>query len=184
MFLKETKVPALDQATFRYKQEMFLEKDSFQVINQNFFKNKREMFLEKYNFQTIKQKLIKDARALVVEAYRELCDALAGQLYRFYYLIASIQTIPMSVFSRVFSLKPIYEDFSLNYSTSGENISTFKINDANIISYDEAIKRNRKLYEEFYIESAERLLRTRRVLVLPAFTNISIITNSYDVVHS
>ena len=29
-----------------------------------------------------------------------------------------------------------------------------------------------------------RLLRTKRILVLPARTNISIITNSFDVVHS
>lgn len=46
------------------------------------------------------------------------------------------------------------------------------------------IKLNRVRSETFSINLARRLLRTTRTLVLPAYTNISIIANSYDVVHS
>lgn len=34
------------------------------------------------------------------------------------------------------------------------------------------------------VQANRRLLRTRRVLVLPAHTNITLITNSFDVMHS
>lgn len=46
------------------------------------------------------------------------------------------------------------------------------------------IKLHRTRAESFSINLSRRLLRTTRTLVLPAFTNISIIANSYDVVHS
>ncbi len=47
-----------------------------------------------------------------------------------------------------------------------------------------ALKINRNRAESFSINLSRRLLRTTRTLVLPAFTNISIIANSYDVQHS
>lgn len=46
------------------------------------------------------------------------------------------------------------------------------------------IKLSRARAETFSINLSRRLLRTTRTLVLPAYTNISIIANSYDVVHS
>lgn len=47
-----------------------------------------------------------------------------------------------------------------------------------------SMKLNRNRSEMFSVNLARRLLRTTRTLVLPAYTNISIIANSYDVVHS
>jgi len=47
-----------------------------------------------------------------------------------------------------------------------------------------SIRLNRTRSEMFSVNLARRLLRTTRTLVLPAYTNISIIANSYDVVHS
>lgn len=47
-----------------------------------------------------------------------------------------------------------------------------------------SIRLNRQRSESFSINLSRRLLRTTRTLVLPAFTNISLIANSYDVVHS
>jgi heme/copper-type cytochrome/quinol oxidase subunit 2 len=47
-----------------------------------------------------------------------------------------------------------------------------------------SMRLNRTRSEMFSVNLARRLLRTTRTLVLPAYTNISLIANSYDVVHS
>jgi heme/copper-type cytochrome/quinol oxidase subunit 2 len=70
---------------------------------------------------------------------------------------------------------------SINNDTQ---LSIYKLDQKNVDDYSSIIKHNHKRYDELSIELCERLLRTRRVLILPAFTNISVITNSYDVVHS
>ncbi len=46
------------------------------------------------------------------------------------------------------------------------------------------IKNNKYKNELIPVTLARRLLRTKRTLVLPAHINITLITNSYDVVHS
>lgn len=51
-------------------------------------------------------------------------------------------------------------------------------------SYHNAIKYNRHRSELVPVTLARRLLRTKRTLVLPAHVNITVITNSLDVVHS
>ena len=47
-----------------------------------------------------------------------------------------------------------------------------------------AVKYNRYRSELVPVTLARRLLRTKRTLVLPAHVNLTVITNSYDVVHS
>lgn len=54
----------------------------------------------------------------------------------------------------------------------------------NSFDFYSSVKLNRTRSESFSINLSRRLLRTTRTLVLPAYTNISIIANSYDVVHS
>lgn len=54
----------------------------------------------------------------------------------------------------------------------------------NVFNYQKSIKFNRHRSELVPVSLARRLLRTKRTLVLPAHTNITVITNSYDVVHS
>jgi len=51
-------------------------------------------------------------------------------------------------------------------------------------NYQKSIKYNRQRQELVPVNLARRLLRTKRTLVLPAHVNITLITNSYDVVHS
>lgn len=46
------------------------------------------------------------------------------------------------------------------------------------------IRNNRKRSDQLPVTLCRRLLRTKRTLVLPAHTNLTIVTNSYDVVHS
>jgi len=56
------------------------------------------------------------------------------------------------------------------------------LNDANI-AY-RLIKKNKKRTENIPTTLAKRLLRVRRTLVLPAHINITLVTNSFDIVHS
>ena len=53
-----------------------------------------------------------------------------------------------------------------------------------LFHYQDAIKFNRHRGELVPLTLARRLLRTKRTLVLPAHINITVVTNSYDVVHS
>ena len=58
------------------------------------------------------------------------------------------------------------------------------IHKANAYQYQKSVKLNRHRSELVPVTLARRLLRTKRTLVLPAHTNLTVITNSYDVVHS
>lgn len=51
-------------------------------------------------------------------------------------------------------------------------------------NYRVASQINRHRSELVPVTLARRLLRTKRTLVLPAHVNLTLITNSYDVVHS
>ena len=71
---------------------------------------------------------------------------------------------------------PVGKAILLNYQLN--------INDLRLGSAYKALKYSRNRGELVPVTLARRLLRTRRTLVLPAHTNITVITNSYDVVHS
>ena len=58
------------------------------------------------------------------------------------------------------------------------------VDSSNAYNYQRSIKYNRHRSELVPVTLARRLLRVKRTLVLPAHTNITVITNSYDVVHS
>ncbi len=47
-----------------------------------------------------------------------------------------------------------------------------------------AMRKNKIRHEHISVQFARRLLRTKKTLVLPAHLNLTIISNSYDVVHS
>lgn len=67
--------------------------------------------------------------------------------------------------------------YTLTNSVYNQNI--FKPSNTTVLSQYSAIRS-----ELPSAQSNRRLLRTRRVLVLPAHTNITLITNSFDVMHS
>jgi len=56
------------------------------------------------------------------------------------------------------------------------------VNDAT--SYYRMLKKNKKRSELISVNLSRRIIRTKRTLVLPAHTNITLITNSFDIVHS
>jgi hypothetical protein len=45
-------------------------------------------------------------------------------------------------------------------------------------------KKSKHRSEDIKLPFNKRLLRTKRVVVLPAHVNLTVITNSFDVVHS
>jgi len=47
-----------------------------------------------------------------------------------------------------------------------------------------SLKKNKVRHEDMPVQLSRRLLRTKKTLVLPAHVNLTVITNSYDVVHS
>lgn len=70
-------------------------------------------------------------------------------------------------------------DMSYNLLKKDKNL-----NYSNLYNYYLSMKINRNKSELVPITLARRLLRTKRTLVLPAHVNLTVITNSYDVVHS
>lgn len=62
--------------------------------------------------------------------------------------------------------------------------NTFSYYDFNATARYKRVKKQKNRDELVNILLSRRLLRTRRTLVLPAHTNITLITNSFDVIHS
>ena len=75
-------------------------------------------------------------------------------------------------------------DNKINYSNENfkeNNILNYNIKKKIIYNF---IKSNRKRHETISNSLSRRLLRTKRTLTLPVHLNITVITGSYDVVHS
>lgn len=68
--------------------------------------------------------------------------------------------------------------------TTLEAQKTQVTNTNNAYYFYSSLKLNKKRSEALSVNLARRLLRTKRTLVLPVHVNITVITNSYDVVHS
>jgi heme/copper-type cytochrome/quinol oxidase subunit 2 len=64
------------------------------------------------------------------------------------------------------------------------NDNTFSYYDFNATARYKRLKKQKIRDESTNILLSRRLLRTRRTLVLPAHTNLTLITNSFDVIHS
>lgn len=64
------------------------------------------------------------------------------------------------------------------------NNSLFEQNSEDPVVLYRLIKKNKKRGDLIPINLARRIIRTKRTLVLPAHVNITLVTNSFDVVHS
>jgi len=62
--------------------------------------------------------------------------------------------------------------------------NTFQYYEFNATARYKRLKKQKVRDEVTNVLLSRRLLRTRRTLVLPAHTNLTIITNSFDVIHS
>lgn len=56
--------------------------------------------------------------------------------------------------------------------------------DKNYYTHYQIFKKSKHRSEDIKLPFNKRLLRTKRIVVLPAHVNLTIITNSFDVVHS
>ncbi len=70
---------------------------------------------------------------------------------------------------------------SINYTYIGNFLNKSPVVYGNMYT---AIKNNKYKNELIPVTLARRLLRTKRTLILPAHINLTLITNSYDVIHS
>jgi hypothetical protein len=61
---------------------------------------------------------------------------------------------------------------------------TSRLDEMDSYTFYKCIRNSRKRGEMLPINLSKRLLRTKRTLVLPAHVNLTVVTNSYDVVHS
>lgn len=104
-------------------------------------------------------------------------------------------SIKQKRYERKKTINPIikYEKDSLGNKTkkikySGKTIllnnSIFEDYIKDATSYYRMMKKNKKRSELISVNLSRRILRTKRTLVLPAHTNITLITNSFDIVHS
>jgi len=64
------------------------------------------------------------------------------------------------------------------------NNSIFEQNTEDPISLYRLIRKNKKRGDLIPVNLARRIIRTKRTLVLPAHVNITLVTNSFDIVHS
>jgi hypothetical protein len=64
------------------------------------------------------------------------------------------------------------------------NSAIFEDNLGDTTIYYDLIKKNKKRSDSIPVTLARRILRTKKTLVLPAHVNITLITNSFDIVHS
>jgi hypothetical protein len=80
------------------------------------------------------------------------------------------------------------KDLKKNQSYSGnpflKNMSIIEENFGNPTRQYRMVKKAKSRLDTTRVATWNRLLRSRRVLVLPAHINITVITNSFDIVHS
>jgi hypothetical protein len=62
--------------------------------------------------------------------------------------------------------------------------NTLNLKEMDSYTFYKCIRNNRKKSDLMPVNLCRRLLRTKRTLVLPAHVNLTVVTNSYDVVHS
>lgn len=62
--------------------------------------------------------------------------------------------------------------------------NTLKFEEMDSYTFYKCIRNNRKKSDLLPVNLCRRLLRTKKTLVLPAHVNLTVVTNSYDVVHS
>lgn len=82
---------------------------------------------------------------------------------------------------RAFSFPQNYKFHNKTYTPISNFIQNDNINKYNLYT---GIRTTRNKSETNSITTSRRLLRTKRTLILPAHINITLITSSYDVVHS
>jgi len=132
-------------------------KKNYDVIN--LFFNKEKSFIKKVpNEQTF----------LVLKQKRYKRKKLIPQRIRFFKNAENLKAEKIK-----FSDRPCFISNSFLKSLDFEPTKLYRL-----------LKKNKIRHEDMPVQLSRRLLRTKKTLVLPAHVNLTLVTNSYDVVHS
>ena len=133
-----------------------LNKHNISLLNSNKILNKNILFSYRLNNEHVVEKIsqIEQFWGFRQKKYKKLRSFVFSQNYRFNNRL---------------------------YKSIGNFVNNENFNKYNLYT---GVKNNKYKNELIPVTLARRLLRTKRTLVLPAHINITIITSSYDVVHS
>ena len=145
-----------------------------ETINNNFFENNNvevnELFRFRFNSNSSKMqhKLVQDTVYLTLKQKRYNRKKVVAPQAKYYR-----NHLGDKIDITRYSGKPYLSNDKIFKQSIYDQTTQYKL-----------IKKNKKRGELIPVTLARRLLRTKKTLVLPAHVNITLITNSYDIVHS
>lgn len=142
------------------------------MLKKNFF---QKFIFNKYNWNyNVNEKQLKNCNTLILQAKKLLENTKLD-------FLKLKESNCIDVFAKT-DTKNILKKKNFNTYLFGNQLIIDNLNDS-FINY-RFLKKNKNISENASNILNRRLLRTKRTLVLPVNINITIITNSYDVVHS
>jgi hypothetical protein len=158
-----------------FENSRFLKKSTgnntpFRLIKLTRVGNSEGLFKVRDNFSNISQSKSKDLQKSIYFTFKQ-------KRYKKRKIISSINYSVLDRFG---------EKTSIKKKTIKPDLKNFTIKDTkdNTTNYFNLIKKNKIRNDSIFGVYNKRLLRTNKILVLPAHVNITAITNSYDVIHS
>lgn len=146
-----------------------------ETINNNIFENSNdsnnvELFKFRFNSNSSKMqhKLVQDTIYLTLKQKRYNRKKVVAPQVKYYKDANNNKTDIVR-----YSGKPYLSNDKILKQSIYDQTTQYKL-----------IKKNKKRGELIPVTLARRILRTKKTLVLPAHVNITLITNSYDIVHS
>jgi heme/copper-type cytochrome/quinol oxidase subunit 2 len=125
---------------------------------------------------TLEEKLPANDNFLVMKQKRYKRKQLIKNTQRYYVDEATGKKIKKPEFLKFYSRRVLFRNQIFG--------DTSRMDEMDSYTFYKCIRNSRKRGEMLPINLSKRLLRTKRTLVLPAHVNLTVVTNSYDVVHS
>lgn len=145
-----------------------------ETINNNIFENSNDNIVELFrlrfnsNSSKMQHKLVQDTIYLTLKQKRYNRKKVVAPQVK-YYKDSNENKTDIARYSG----KPYLSNDKILKQSIYDQTTQYKL-----------IKKNKKRGELIPVTLARRILRTKKTLVLPAHVNITLITNSYDIVHS
>lgn len=145
-----------------------------ETINNNIFENSNENTIELFrlrfnsNSSKMQHKLVQDTIYLTLKQKRYNRKKVVAPQVK-YYKDSNENKTDIARYSG----KPYLSNDKILKQSIYDQTTQYKL-----------IKKNKKRGELIPVTLARRILRTKKTLILPAHVNITLITNSYDIVHS
>jgi len=172
--------------TPQYLQKLHKQK-IYEVLDKKKYKRlKKFLFSDRVSYDPITFQPITITNKLLLDSQRNLQKGSFNNLHK----ISTTTDLKENLVKNKMVLSTKINNLNGNIDYVQLELTKNVINDlktdlsSNSFNFYNAIKNNRHRSELLSVTLARRLLRTKRTLVLPAHVNITVITNSYDVVHS